>query len=345
MPDTAAPNPLVNQYTSTVSTHPTVLAPSQKAVPASVTVVTVPATPATTHGWREWSEANSALAGSYVSGGISALVGVLTLFGVALTLRSSRRSSRDDRKHEANEAHRDRITNTRRDVYLEAVAEFVKAQYNLGILAEQDISTQHPFTGLQGINVAASRIALVAEQDLALKARAINHRLGLFVMRAMRVLLPLHTTKMSLANAERNYGHSSAHVTRLLAEWTIENEQGPMPKERIEGLKRSFDTQQSYTVQHSAEAARLRLERDQLALQYSTLLNQEISVLVREINDVVCAIRDELGLDTDNARFAKQITDLQAEFEHAMHDLSALAEHAVAEVAKGVADAEAAAKA
>ncbi|KVX69100.1 hypothetical protein WT34_24300 [Burkholderia stagnalis] len=164
-------------------------------------------------------------------------------------------------------------------------------------------------------------------------------------MRALRVLLPLHKTKISLADAERNYADSSSHVARILAEWTRENEQGPMAKDRIEGLKRSFDMQQGYALQHSAAGARLRLEREKLALEYSTLLNQEVSALVREINDVVCAIRSELGLKTDDARFAKQITEFQVQFEASVRELSGLAESLVAEQAQGVADAEADAKA
>lgn len=200
-PVAAASTALVNLY-----------APVASSVVASATVSTRPP-----QGLIAWAMANPVLTASLIAGTVAVFVGCLTLSGVVLSLANSRKESKRDRQHAADEAHKERIATMRREVYMEAVGELVTAQAYLGTLAQQNLTNTNLFSGLQGFQVAASRIAVVAEQATALKARALVGRYNVFLLTALRVILPLNMAKAEVASADKNYADSNAQTNRVLA--------------------------------------------------------------------------------------------------------------------------------
>ena len=80
----------------------------------------------------------------------------------------------------------------RREVYLDAVAELVKTQLYVGTLAKQDVTKTNIITGLEGFQIAVSKVAVVAEQQTALKARALSARFFKLVIGSMKFRFRSH---------------------------------------------------------------------------------------------------------------------------------------------------------
>lgn len=281
------------------------------ALPTTITVMTVPAAPATTHGWGEWSEANSTLAAGYASAGGAAVVGIVTLFGVWLSLRNSRKESTRERQHAADQAHIARLTTARREIYMEAIEEFVKGMLFLGTLAQRDIGKFNPFMGLQGLSVASSRIAVVAEQELALKARDINGRLAVFVLQAMKFLLPLNAARQQAETFESLRLDASAQAKRVLGLMGHHLEQHENNQDRWDALQKSFDMHSSNTTMHQSRRDRSTFEQNGYEMEYAEFMRAEIMPLMLAIDDIVCDMRAELGIATDRAVFRNQAEDFQ----------------------------------
>lgn len=319
MPTDAPSAPLLNLYADrSASATPQAKTSLQAApilpavaLPSTITVTTIPAAPAATHGWGEWSEANSTLAAGYASAGGSAVVGIVTLFGVWLSLRNSRKESTRDRQHAADQAHVARLTTARREIYMEAIAEFVKGMGFLGTLAQSDIRKVNPFVGLQGLSVASSRIAVVAQQELALKARDINGRLGVFVLQAMTILLPLNAARQQAETFESFRLDASAQAKRVLDLMGHYVEQREDNQDRWGALQKSFDMHSNNTIMHQSRRDRATFEQNGYEMQYTDFMRTEIMPLMIAIDDIVCDMRAELGIATDRAVFRNQAEGFQ----------------------------------
>lgn len=291
---------------------------------ASSVAVTVAGSAQTPHGLVQWAQANSTLSASFVSGSISALVGILTIIGVLASLRNSRQNSASDRKHTADEADKDRIATMRREVYLDAVAALVEAQNYLGTLPKRDLAKDNLFEGLLGLQKAVSKIAVVAEQETALKARALSGRYGIFLMKSLRVILPLGVAKSDRGIADSNHTDSRAQVKRVLMELAQMNEQGIKDEVRRHGLNLAFDFHQKWAKVHAdaTDAANLRMNEAEMA--YVKLMREEVTTLAYELDDIACFIRKELSIKTDVQAFHQQTESIQEKMNVAFDEVMVL---------------------
>ncbi|WP_211621200.1 hypothetical protein [Paraburkholderia domus] len=278
-------------------------------------------------GFMHWAMANPVVIAAMIAGGVAFTVGFLTFFGVVLSLRNSRKESIRDRKHAADEAHRERLATMRREVYLNAVAELVKAQIYVGSLAKQDITKTNIISGLEGFQVAVAKVAVVAEQQTALKARELSSRYASLLLDSMRFLVPMALAKNASADFQRHYDASRAAVDAVLAEMDQLNKTGTPSPIAFSALKRSFDMHSSLAATHSANRDNANKMANAAEIDFAKSLPAKMKAISIELDDLACAIRLELNIETDRAAFGKQTEEIFAKMEAAGKDTLKLAEN------------------
>ncbi|AMM14956.1 hypothetical protein AX768_13470 [Burkholderia sp. PAMC 28687] len=268
--------------------------------------------------------ANPILCASFVAGSVTTLVGFLTWSGVVLSLTSSRKESKRDRQHAADEAHKERLATMRREVYLSGVEELIKAQNYLGTLPKQDFTNKNLFEGLLGLQIAVSKIGIVAEQDTALKARALAGRYSSFMMKSLHIMMPLMIAKSERDTADTNHTDSRAEVKRVLVQMGAFVESGIRDDGQLERLNNAFQMHQDWAKKHSEARDIANLKINEAEMDYVKVLRAESGTLASELDEIACLIRKELGVETDMSRFVAQTKDLQEKLNAVFDEVMAM---------------------
>jgi hypothetical protein len=121
----------------------------------------------------------------------------------------------------------------------------------LGSLPKRDITKINLFDGLLGLQKAVSKIAVVAEQGTALKARALSARYSLYLLQSLPILLPLGDARSKRDIAETNHTESRAQVGRILMEKSQMVEQGVKDETRWNALESAFNFHQNWAQTHA----------------------------------------------------------------------------------------------
>ena len=130
---------------------------------------------------------------------------VLTLGGVLIANASNTKRLKIQLKHDSTEKLRDRQATLRRDVYLNAAEELVKASSYLGALPSVNVATTNIGSGLQGFFVAASKLALVSDPSTAYEVNELVGQYGELFLKLTVKLLPLQSVKTDIGIRDDHY--------------------------------------------------------------------------------------------------------------------------------------------
>ncbi|MFP8778238.1 hypothetical protein [Hydrogenophaga sp. RWCD_12] len=281
----------------------------------------------------DWLAQNPALAAGLIAGVVALSVGLLTFTGVLLSnshamkrqvrqlqhdamqsLRNREHASRQadlNREHAADQARIERLTTLRREVYLTAVPELVKAQGFLARLSKVDITDLAQLSPLEGLAIAASKISVVGSQPTALKARRLSSRYGETFLKGVGLLKSVPSLNANIRLYQNLYDQSQSEINRILSSITQLNETNTCTPEIAEGLNRSFGIQIENSKKHSTALTQAIQENNKIGLNYSKELLNELSQTSHEVDELLCLIRGELGLPTDLAEFRTQSAEAQ----------------------------------
>ena len=226
-----------------------------------------------------------------------------------------------DRQHDANEAHRERITTARRTVYLEAIGELVKTQLFLGGLAKQDLAKLDVATGLGGLLTAVAKISILGEMPTVAKSRALISLINQIFFKGLATTLPLTKVKHSIAFNDERYAATQFDIERILSAMKNHNETLVNDKPGFDALQRSFGDQQFAAERYSAESVKARLAFADGEKKYGMELIEEMKIVTSRCDELLCAIREELGLDTSLDELRQMTITTQQEMAAAMHGL------------------------
>jgi hypothetical protein len=295
------------------------------------------------HSLLDMVVANPLLTGSFIAGGIALIVGLLTFFGVMLSLGAATRRmrtelghaafqalqereySRDEaireRQHAALEAHRERIATMRRTVYLEAITELVQTQIYIGGLAKVDITKVNIVAGLERFLVAVARVAIVSEQPTALMARSVASLFVVTILKGLKFLAPMVQLKADVAFHEKQYAATQTEIQRILAAMTHFNETLQKDQEVFAALQRSFGYQHDLAAKHTAKTAEANLQLGEAEKLYSAAVKANVKVAATKLDELACAIRTELGLETNVEEFHRQTAELHEQMDAALREI------------------------
>lgn len=245
----------------------------------------------------------------------------ITLAGVVLSNRSSLARLKEQLRHDANENHRNRVTELRKNVYLELATQLTFAGGHLGSLAGKDPTTADLAGPLQAAMAELTKAQLVGSRETSALAAEMAAVYGEALFRLIGAAKPLHDLKIDIKIAGDMYDQEFAQAKRVISEITVMRESGVQDPVRMAALQRSFDNyRQSYT--------RLSDERDLAWESFNSKNRSFMQAVLAEVGRIapvqtklLSAIRTEIGLDTDISELNERMEANRLRMEQATADL------------------------
>ena len=248
---------------------------------------------------------------------VSLWVGLITFLGVLLTLIAAERRTKKElgaseerirleRQFSSERAHQERITTTRRTVYLELIDELLKLQQFLGSLATSD--NEPDFYSFGGLSGAVAKISLVGEMGTVIMGRELVMAANRTVSKAMPMAMQLKTQKQVVKYHADQCGAAQAELTDLFSAINnLEDDAAEPEKLRVaaEKVKARFE-------RHQADGLAATNVLITLVQSYSNLILTEWTTLNHKLDELIHAIRTELGLETSLERLYQSTAEMQA---------------------------------
>jgi hypothetical protein len=237
------------------------------------------------------------------------IASALTLSGVIISNRSNTNRLMIQLKHDANEKAKDRTAILRREVYLNAVEEMVKANAHLSCLPQLDLTKINIADGLQGFFSTTARLQLIAEPKTALLVSTLTADYSELLFNLMILLMPASQAKSDIHIAENLYSSEQSEVTRILAEMSKLNESGHPDPHAFHALETSAKFHQSQAANYANQRSDAwnRFNHNNFIFQKS-LLTELRNIGSKQI-PVMIEIRRDLGLTGDLAEIENQMKE------------------------------------
>jgi hypothetical protein len=184
------------------------------------------------------------------------IASLLTLSGVMLSNRSNTKRLQLQLKHDSDEKSKQRKADLRKEVYLRAAEELVKANAHIASLPQLDITKVNPADGLQGFFSAAAKLQMISEPNTYLKTSEIVCDYSELLLKGMQKNKPIYDLQIDINISNNSYEREQAEVSRILAAMAQFNESGGGDGAVFEVLSRSFEF-------HQAQASKFSKERDE----------------------------------------------------------------------------------
>lgn len=155
--------------------------------------------------------------------------------------------------HDAEQKDRDRKATLRREVYLRAAEELVKANVILSSLPQVDITQTNIAQELQGFFVASSQLALISELQTAYLTNKLTTLYGELALKLAAKIMPIYSLKTDIRFLDEDYNRTQTEIQRILNEMRHMNESGSVDQARLQVLQRSFDSQMAQAKEIATE--------------------------------------------------------------------------------------------
>ncbi len=275
-------------------------------------------------GLADYVVANPIVAASLIAGSTAIVVGLLTLFGVVLSLvyahkrmkaelsaaearafrdrDSSRNQSNADRQHATDEANKERqhaadeaskkrLMEARKGVYITFVDEFMAVLTMFGRLQAIDpVATPDFQQPLLNLGASVNKTWLLSEVDTAVQARDLYSSLNEMFLRLMKRTQPLFALNQ--------------RITQL--------------NQRLKAAEAGGDV--AAVVRMSAEIADVQAKRQPLLKDHLRYLLQDTPELMKRVHGLMLATRIELGIRGDNAVLERQTAEIYERAVRAVSD-------------------------
>lgn len=258
------------------------------------------------------------------SGAIAALV---SLAGVVLSNRNSLDRLNAQLRHDANEKHRDRIAELRRDVYLDLTTQLTSASAHLGSLAGKDPTTEDLTGALQSAIAGLAKAQLIGSRETAALASELTTLYGETLFKLIASAKPLYDLKIDIKIADDMYNQQYAQAQRIIAELTAINESGNPNPARMEALQRSFEHYRDSYTAYADERSTAWDSYNSHNLTFVRATFQEIQKIAPLQIKLACSVRSEIGLDTDASDLFKRLEDNRVRMEQAAEALLSVIDH------------------
>ena len=232
------------------------------------------------------------------------IASVLTLSGVLLSNWSNTNRLKAQLKHDSDEKVRERLGTLRREVYLIAAEESVKANAYLSSLPQADFTKINPGLGMQNFFAAAAKIQLICESKTSVQVSELVSEYGVLLLKTMAKVLPIQSLQTQIAIRDEHYGKAQAEISRILAAMTQFNETAKSDATVFTALKSSVEFQQQQASKFASERQDLYKERNRLHLTFVKELFVDMKVIAERQMEVMVELRRELdaGGDIDTFR-------------------------------------------
>lgn len=236
----------------------------------------------------------------------SGIIGsLLTLLGVMLVNSSNTKRLKLQLAHESEEKARQRRAELRRDVYLEAAEELVKASSYLASLPRADLSKQEVGSPLQGFFAAAAKLQMVSDTTTAALVSDLVSAYGELLLKIFGLVRPIHSARSSANDAAEQYELCQTEVRRVLAAMTQHNESGSTDAAAFDRLNRSFEFQHAQSEKYAKERSQHTDQAIKLELAFLRAYVPELKNVGLKTMKVMVEVRRELELHSDVDAFTE----------------------------------------
>lgn len=262
----------------------------------------------------------------------AALVGVLTLAGVGLTLFFNNRRMKQELEFNrvklkteldaaAQEAHRERITAARKEVYNELVTRFAVVANLLGELPSIDIKDRPDYAAsMAELTATVNKTWLVSEVDTARQVREAHMRTDEVFLEAVAKLQPMQKLKDALKGVNEAL-HDTDTRMKLLLEQVRANAVGTPTGGVLDNLQKMIDVENNtFAGLHKARDQH-REEHQRLANEYVAWVVPAVEPIIKGIQDFMYLARVELGVGGDIKILQQQTDQLVSRMTNSMQGL------------------------
>ncbi len=228
-----------------------------------------------------------------------AMGSIIAFGGVLISNRSHTKRLKIQLEHDSELKAIERKAAMRREVYLNAVEELVRACCYLGSLTQLDLTKINIGDGLQNFFASFAKLGLVAEEETG---KAINELVIAYndvLFKLMIKVMPISEQKDEITIINKHYDETQVEIKRLLAEMRHQNESVVQDEQVFNTLDASFKFQQKIAKDLADERNECWNKVNEYTKKFALQLMDEMKVIAELQAPVMIGIRKELDLDTN----------------------------------------------
>lgn len=254
-------------------------------------------------------------------GAMGAIFGAVIAFAATITSNyGNNKRLKIQLENDSKEKSIDRMNSLRREVYLSAIEEFSKAGNYLSSLPMGDIGSKNISQDLQGFFVAAAKLSLVATPRTQQAVDALGIEYSKLIFTVIQRVQPLQEISDSIKLNTRLYDQMMEDVRRVLGEITRFNEAGRTETHIFSALQSSFEFFSSQAKSFKEERG---AEHDKFCALHEVFNNEmfrDMKPVARLQVEVMISVRNDLGIETDEAKMREKMEHQWAEISEAMDE-------------------------
>lgn len=200
----------------------------------------------------------------------------------------------------------------RREVYLNAAEELVKANSYLGSLPQFDFTKTNIGEALQGFFISSAKLELVAEDETRDAMNKLVIAYSGIVFKLMIKMKPISDHKIKIDIIDKHYEESQVEIKRILSLMSYQNESGSPDASIFKALDSSLKFHQKQSKGLSDERNDHWDKVNDYTTEFALQLIDELKVINNLQTPVMVGIRKELDIETnveDYEKSAKSNTD------------------------------------
>lgn len=239
----------------------------------------------------------------------SVVLGSIIAFGgVLISNRSQSKRLTIQLSHDSELKAIERKAAMRREVYLNAAEELVRANSYLGSLAQIDLTKTNIGDGLQDFFASSAKLGLVAEEETAKALNELVIAYSGLLFKLMINVMPISEQKNNINILNKHYDENQTEIKRILAEMSRQNESGVPDERAFNMLNSSFKFQQKRAKELAEEIDECWGKINERTKKFALLLMDEMKGITVLQVPVMVGIRKELDIDTNIESYEDMIS-------------------------------------
>jgi hypothetical protein len=254
---------------------------------------------------------------------------ILTLAGVVITNWSNNKRLKIQLRHDAAERNKEREVAMRRQVYLDAAKEVVKAPQYLATLPSKDLSRVETQTELSELFARVNQVHLVGQKETVEAVSVWSIGLTKSVFGLMQHVMPMQITRNEIERLNQEVEENRTKSADYLAQLVQRHLAGNLDEPTRSVINHHIEFHRQQFERASQERA-LAWGRYNAALQaYHIECMKAAGALADMLVQVVANMRTELGFETDRNWYQQRVAKQTAEIQRLFADFIAQLQHQV----------------
>lgn len=225
------------------------------------------------------------------------IASLLTLGGVLLTNRGNSNRLIQQLSHDAAEKAKERIFQTRRDVYLKASHDLVNANSFLGSAPDFSDPQAKASQGLNELYASLSKVQLIGDSEASASATRLLTTYNSIYLSLMEYLVPISKAKSQIKLADRFYEDVHKKFDETLRQLDLQNQSSQPDQHVVKYLNNLLDFYNEQTHKYSSESQEAWKKHNDALEKYNLRLREKVTQQQPLMIKFMKETRRDLGLD------------------------------------------------